>query len=114
MLCNSVDVETTSILLLDYLHCIFTFSSGKTIFPEITLCPKWLPMSHNWELLCNKYNICYNDESLENFNNEIPQDPKFSQLSLSNYFQDITYRLNDLISAYTVTTINKNLKTNET
>ena len=71
-------------------------------------------MSHNWELLCNKYNICYNDESLENFKNEIPQDPKFSQLNLSNYFQDITYRLNDLISAYTVTTINKNLETNET
>ena len=82
------------------------------MFPEITLCPDYNGMTHNWNNLCKIYDIC--DVNKFNEGQFFPKSPSFSSERLSNYYLNITYTLEDLIVGYGVGTSNRNAKTNKT
>ena len=82
------------------------------MFPEITLCPDYNGVTHDWNTLCNSYNIC----DVNSFFDEhvFPLPLESPDLELSAFYQNITYNLEDLISKFTVSTSNKNAINNKT
>ena len=89
----------------------YVFSSGKVAFPEITICPLFSEDTHNWIDLCKKFGMC-NRENFEN-GQLFPSDDWKSNITLSEYFKDITYELSDLISGFEVLTEEKSVVTNK-
>ena len=86
-------------------------SSGDVAFPEITLCPDYNSMSYNWDVLCKTYNVC--DFQSFQRGTVLPKDTVFSTLRLRDYYRNITFSLEELISGFAVTTTNKNDQTNK-
>ena len=82
------------------------------MFPEITLCPDYNGMTHNWNKLCKNYDIC--DVNKFKDGQFFPESPSFSSERLSNYYLNITYTLEDLIVGYGVGASHRNAKTNKT
>ena len=81
------------------------------MFPEITLCPDYNGMTHNWDNLCKIYDLC--DVKKFNEGQFVPKSPSFSSEDLSNYYLNITYALEDLIVGYGIETSHKNAMDNE-
>ena len=81
------------------------------MFPEITLCPDYNGMTHNWDNLCKIYDLC--DFKKFNEGQFVPTSPSFSSEGLSNYYLNITYALEDLIVGYSIETSNRNAMDNE-
>ena len=104
------------------LHCIFSltsiswyynhilFSSDTVAFPEVTVCT---PAYYKWDRLCKKWGVCdskmFEDGYVFPLNNFSPTDT-----TLSEYYTDITFQLDELISGLKVVTHEKNSTTNNT
>ena len=79
-------------------------------FPEITICPSFKSHTHNWKALCDVYGMCNPEEFKEGmvFPSNIPS----SDITLSEFYEKITYNLDNLISRLTILTREKSAVTN--
>ena len=87
-------------------------SSADVAFPEISLCPGYNGRIFNWDYVCKTYNVCDVQTFKRGF--QFPQGTLFSTLMLSDYYRNITYSLEDFVSAFDVGTTNENDETNRT
>lgn len=90
------------------------FSTSNVAFPEVTICPNYLPTPYNFDILCDKYETCNSDISPETPNLLPSSDVLAStNITFSEYFEEITFNLNELISKFEVLTeksVNSNNK----
>ena len=69
-------------------------------------------MTYDWDTLCVSYNLCY-DRSFQN-GNIFPVDKNLSALLISDYFKNISHRLEDLVSTVEIKTTKNNIVSNDT
>ena len=87
-------------------------SSTEATFPEITICPDYNGHIFDWDVLCKKYGLC--DINNFKYGFQIPNSTYESELLWFDYFKNISYELDTLISAYDITTTNINHENNST
>ena len=80
----------------------YTFSTSEVIFPEVTVCPNFLEHTHKWKYLCEKFNVC--DQEQFSIGNIFPENKSMGAIELSEYYDDATYKLNELISLFEIET----------
>ena len=93
---------------------ILSFSTSSVPFPEVTICPNYLPTPYKLKKICEKYEDC---------NYWRPRDthdmlPSFDSLketnaTFSEYFDDITFNLDELITRFEVITQKSSSLTNK-
>ena len=77
-------------------------STAEVEFPELTICPNFLEHTYIWDRLCGVYELCNQDTVTSG--NILPQPGSSDTLDLSQYYYNITYGLDDLISLFEVET----------
>ena len=58
--------------------------------------------AYKWDKLCDQYGLC--SQKAFKAGNVFPINPSSSEISISDYYNDITYDLDDLISKFEVYT----------
>ena len=90
---------------LRYTISIWFFSTSSVAFPEVTICPNYLPTPYKFDTLCDKYETC-NSKINPETPNLLPSSDVLAStnLTFSEYFEEITFNLNELISRFEVFT----------
>ena len=68
-------------------------------------------MSHKWIVLCDKYELCDKEQFEQGY--VIPSNASFSGFELTEYYLEITYKIEELISHLDVMTSKENPETNK-
>ena len=87
---------------------MFIFSSADVAFPEVTVCPS-MKYAYKWNTLCSNYDFCKSKESTGG--NAFPLNIPNPNVTLSSYFEDITYNLDELIFGLKIITEENNVET---
>ena len=99
-----------SVTPISWYYNHFLFSSDTVAFPEITIRHQ---NYYKWNRLCRKWGVCDREMFEEGYvfppNNFLP-----TNTTLSEYYADITYQLDELISGLEVVTQEKNSTHNKT
>ena len=90
---------------------ILSFSSADAAFPEITICPSMRRYAYKWDKLCDQYGLCNQKEFKAG--NVFPINSSSSECTISDYYNDITYDLDDLITKFEVFTKKPSTLTND-
>ena len=84
---------------------VISFSTSSVPFPEVTICPNYLPTPYKLDKICEKYEDC-NAWRLRGPHDMLPSfdSLKETNATLSEYFDDIAFNLDELITRFEVIT----------